>query len=792
MRKIFILLLLVLFSLTLFSATIEVSKPFKLTDDYAYDRGPDITYGNGYYWLVYGKSYTGITNPESPWYGIDQTYGNGTASGSGNTDGASYYLYYKKATSIENLVNAPAVQFMYDGDYAIKDASNGEVWVEYYDGKIFILASEDSTDPEYGGRDVKLFWSDDDGTNWNKINDVTGDYSQHCDMEVFNNELYIYWGGQNVLHTNNPTSSTALENALANKSTFGSASSGTNRFFADKTDPNPSNHILYIAYLANSDNGNVYTYNPSTDSWSLGDPIAYSAYDPVLTKYDDNFIFLQAPWVDVQQAYLYCYETNVNDFTSDNFRMFDEACYNTNTPGLRTNNDVIWASFWGQAIVDLYGASPTGNTIVIYTSERNDDDIYTPRNGDIYAMDMNWTLGNNHYTSINTALYGAHVDNSGAASILYDPAESGDIINVICGTYKENVIIRNNHTIQGNRSAIVDPETGTSFEIEGAITVTIKEFSILDGLENTDGTVYASYNYWGSASGPEGGDITGGGDVRYIPYYTDAAMTTLAPELSVAIARNATQTTLTWSAVGTHEYTVYGCNDPDADFPGRAWTEIAGVVSGTPFTSSYQFYAVVTEDWTDGASIVGFYEYSMEPGYNYVPIALDYGYTNVTDMPTDLGISAGHTISIWDAVTQGWVSATYQGGTTWDPSGGVDIAVGDVVIVGAGVDDLSTIYLEAQIPDSWASFDLNITATTDMNLIYLPLDMADCTTLGDVAASIGSQNANTISVWDDTNQAWVTATYIEYYDAWTYSTQPVQVGQAMMVGAVQNFTWPVR
>jgi hypothetical protein len=437
---------------------------------------------------------------------------------------------------------------------------------------------------------------------------------------------------------------------------------------------------------------------------------------------------------------------------------------------------------WPNSIVDLYGANPTLKTMVIYTSERVETlGAENEIGANICGMIMEWDdLEANHTTFINTAI-------NGSTSRL-DPAVDGDVINVISGTYLEDVVIPVNLSLQGNEASIID----------GSVTVagndaTVQGFEITGALDfDGSGTVYANYNYWGSASGPEGGDITGGGDVRYIPYYTDAAMTTLGPELSVTIARTATQTTLTWTDDGVHAYTVYGSDDPDADFPGRAWTEVAGVESGTPFTSSNQFYSVVTEDWYEGATVVGFYEYDLVQGYNYIPINLDFGYSSYSDMEDDFNVADGQVFSTWEEVTQGWISRTFND-PSWEEN--LPVNIGDVIVfntVTTPVTTLYPIYPSGQVPTEWATFDFTITATTDMNLVYLPLDMADCTTLGDVAASIGSQNANTISVWDDTNQAWITATYIEFYDAWTYSSQTISVGQPMFIGAVQNFTWPIR
>jgi len=787
MRKLFVLLLLVLLAGYLFSATIDVSKPYKLTNNTQYERGADITFGGGYYWLVYGKSTTCLTE-------YDQTY----LSGGDGPDHQNYHIYYKKATSIEGLASATEVQLMYNSAPAMTNPSLGEAWIEYYDNKIFIAGTETNksitginpiSGPGSTG-DIKLFWSSDNGTTWNKLNDIIGSntYSQHVDMEIFNNELYFHWGGRYTCHLSNPTSSAAWATAVANKASFGTASGGTDRFFADKTNPNPANHMLYVAYLANSGNGSAYSYNLSTDTWSAGNSIAYVAYDPALTKYENNFIFLQAPWVYPHQAYLYCYTPAISSFTAQNFRVFDESCYNIGNPV--TNNDVNWVSMWAQAIVDLYGASPTENTVVIYGSERNDNNVNTPRNADIYALEMNWTLGNNHYTNINTALYGAFVDQAGASSIVYDPAASGDIINVISGTYKENVIIANNHTLQGNKESIIDPDSGVAVTVNGAYTVAIQEFCIMDGLTNNGGTVDARYNYWGSPDGPGSSLVVNSGTVQYIPYYTDAAMTTLGPALNVALAYNGTNVTLTWT--GSLTYSVYGTNNPTAVLPG-GWSLISGVTSGSPFASSYQFFAVVANNWYAGATKIGYFAYTLTKGattgYNYVSLCLDNAnITNNTQLAATLGLANTETINYWNNSLQAWTSSTYNG-SACDPL--IPLEVGDIVNVCVNTTK-STVYLTGKIPASWATFDFITTSTTDMNLAFLPLNkyQADGVTLQELGADIGPAYANTISIWNKTAQSWVTACYLSNYQVWTHGTEPIIIGQGMMVGVLQSFTWP--
>lgn len=779
MRKLFVLLLLVLMAGCLFSATIDVSKPIKITSDTDYDRGNDITYGNGYYWLAYGKSTTCATE-------YDQVYGNG------NPDHNNYHTYYKKASSIAGLASATEMELLYDGDPAVNMSSYGESWIEYFDNKIFIVLSEYDTN---NGKNIKLFWTGDGGTTWNKVDNIVNATAQHCDIEVFNNELYMAWGA-NICHVSDPTSIAAWTTAVANKYTLPS-SSGTARFFADKTDPSPANHMLYLACLNNAWNGGlVYTYTLATDSWDAGNTIEYAAYDPVLTKYEGNFIYLQAPWITPHQSYLYAYTADVDEFIEENFRLFDESAYNVGEPV--SDNDYDWVCMWGQGIVDLYGGSPSEHTVVFYSSERNDVDPSLPRNADIYCVEMDWDLGNNHYTYINSALYGAICDME-TITVPFDPAADGDVINVISGTYAENVVIAENLTLQGNMSAVIDPASGVAVTVDGAYTVAISDFCIMDGLTNNGGTVDARYNYWGSADGPGSAIVNNSrGTVDYVPWYTDSEMTTLgypAPEASLSY--DGADATITWAGlndVGV-TYKVYYTSDPSATFPG-SWTD-AGVQT-SPYvdatTDGYKFYAVVAvasgTEWTDGAAKLGYFTQVMNKldgsqGYNFISLCLDYGYEDVSDLGLALGLGAGETITLWDAANQAWLTCTYNG-SIWDQD--FELTTGMAVLVEVASD--KTAYLTGSIPDTWATFDFITTATTDMNIIYLPLNLGSLADLEDVGSDIGIANCNSISLWNADLQGWTTSSYLEDWSYWLNGSLEVEIGQVMMIGALQNFNWP--
>ncbi|MDP8285745.1 MAG: hypothetical protein RAP03_03675 [Candidatus Electryonea clarkiae] len=800
MKKSMVFLLLVVMAGYLFSATVEVSKPLQLTNSEYYERGSDICYGNGYYWLVWGQAYCADGSYQNHSYNLTKTTGYGkdtsymAAAGPGNStissvDGNYYEIFWKRATSIEGLVDADENLLLdTNGARLAENAYNGEAWIEFYDNKIWVLA--DDTDPNNDGAtgDATIVCAyTTNGDSWTKISSFGGyTGTSHMDLFSFNGQFCIAKGGSpwKYKYTTTPMTN---NNWSEERSIPGTGS--TARAFIDEeendfyfTDRNFTASTLSVNKLTNW----------ASNSWaelSTGTTVD-PGWDPCITKYQGNFVFISAPDPGAQYCaapdqdfgqYISCYVGP--DFTNmepDDFTL--DPCANV---GESIQND--WCAFWPSSLVDVYGANPTMKTVVIYNSERVETlGAENEIGASIAGLVMGWDdLEVNHATFINTAI-------NGCTSRL-DAATSGSTINVISGTYVEDAVIPVNLTVSGNQASKIAGDVTVNNDSDASVN----GFWITGTVTNSgSGDVDARFNYWGTDAGPQGGDLSGA--VTYYPWYTDEAMTTLCDPLTVAIAYAGANTTLTWTNPTNHTFAVYGSTtDPYATFPGRAWTLISGVASGTPFDGDdNQFFAVVTEDWTDGASIVGHYDYPLYNGFVYIPINMDLG-ANFADIEVmggvnGLDIDDTQSLSLWDATTQGWLTSVWSG-TLWNhsPAGNLSLAVGDVVVYGTGTTAAGTEYLNGTLPAELVTFEFTITPTTDMNLVYLPMDMAG-STLGDVAASIGHQNANTISIWNSDTQNWVTASYISYYDAWTFSTEPVSAGQALMIGAVQNFTWPAR
>jgi hypothetical protein len=348
-------------------------------------------------------------------------------------------------------------------------------------------------------------------------------------------------------------------------------------------------------------------------------------------------------------------------------------------------------------------------------------------------------------------------------------------------------------------------ESRTETMIDGNITVTadnsltISDVHITGTLTNSgSGTVTATHCYWGDATGPASGDIVG--TVSYVPWYTDAEMTTLGyPVPDVSLDYDGESATLTWTNDG-FTYSVYGTNDPNADWP---WSQLTTGLDAGTYTASqttYQFFAVKAGSWNDAVTKVGYFEYDLNKmdggtGHNYVGLCLDFGYTTNTEMAEGLGLTNGEMISIWDTATQSWISSPYDG-SVCDPE--LALSVGMSIDVTVNAD--KTVYLTGDFPENWASFDFITTNTTDMNLVYLPLNKLDLDVddptngiqLNEVGSVLnnGQINASSVSIWNETYQGWQTTSYIQALDLWLNGDIDVNIGQPLMIGASQNFTWP--
>ncbi|MDP8221674.1 MAG: hypothetical protein P9X26_10020, partial [Candidatus Stygibacter frigidus] len=407
---------------------------------------------------------------------------------------------------------------------------------------------------------------------------------------------------------------------------------------------------------------------------------------------------------------------------------------------------------------------------------------------------FNWVVdGDNMTTAITYGPFSAYVHNT---FFTFAGAVDTDRLELMGGVYTENVAVDADVTIDGNKVAEINPVTGYSFELNNVdnTNCTIEECMIMDGIQNNgSGTVTAAYNYWGEDI-PTDDMFSGTGTILYIPWYSDENMTTLAyPTPDVTVSYDGSEPTISWT--GNYpgaSYTVYGSDDPTNISNS---VDVANGQVPTLVVDYYQYYAVtatVSEiEYTNYAGKAGYTPVTYYHGYNYLPVSMDYGFTDVLTFATLYGtgnIFADHfTVNKWDVATQGWISVGYTP-EGWD--GNFAISVGDVLIINdTNLSGSNSVNYSGTLPSEWATFDLVTTSTTDLNLIYLPLNETSLTSLSLVGSDIGLDNCNTLSIWDASIQQWSSATYLSGWQIWI-NDGSISTGQAIMLGALQNFDWP--
>jgi len=388
-------------------STLEISQPVQVTNSEHYERGQSIVFDGTNYWLFYGRSAS-----------CTDTYQ------TGNPDVYDYALYYKKAVTVADLVNATAtavtnVTVSPTGFY------NGETGAAYYDGKVWAFAPIEY--PGYPDRAAVYGWYTTDGNSWTAVGPFWGNKlrgSLHHDEIVFNGELWIAEGAADgdvrTRHGDpyDPTTDNWTDSQLG----LNLGSGGIIHFFVD-------NGELYIAGLQCTPRSNIiYKYNAMNDEWDRIASVSSEGWDPTLFKIDSTYVFAQSPWVDEGggRQYTVCWSSNTLDgnfFDSDS-KMVTEGQYGDNT----------WTDMWPIGFTDQ-----GGNSYLFFTSERNPDNSGSEIAGNIWYLPVDWTVGNNHYTYIQEAI---------------DAASSGDTINVAAGTYTEAILIDKPLTLRGATAGV--------------------------------------------------------------------------------------------------------------------------------------------------------------------------------------------------------------------------------------------------------------------------------------------------------------------------------------------------
>jgi hypothetical protein len=243
---------------------------------------------------------------------------------------------------------------------------------------------------------------------------------------------------------------------------------------------------------------------------------------------------------------------------------------------------------------------------------------------------------------------------------------------------------------------------------------------------------------------------------------------------------------------------------PDGwDFPVDYWDDSSSDWYYTDSNTGPDRYGIATVDMVyddDDAynvSKAGSKEISLDlEGTKYYLVALPFegNYATGDDLFDYLNLTPGtEVVSAWDEVTQGWQSSAYNDqSSTWDIPFGEAEVNGVYMITatttGTGEDVVPIdILLKGTIGES-PVYNILETATTDLNFIMVPYEFSG-TTAADLGTDMGTNNTIMISKWDKDSQSWISCVYIEGLGNWL-NDFIIEPGMPVVIGAVQDFTWP--
>ncbi|MCK4510900.1 hypothetical protein KAW64_04130, partial [bacterium] len=402
------------------AATLEVTQPVQVTSDSYYERGQSIVYDGTSYWLFYGRSascntpYSGATNP----------------------DVYDYVLYYKTAGTVAGLASATATQMLVSAT-PVTSSYMGETAAAYFGSNVWVFATiHDGA----SNTDLYGYYTGDGGTTWTRVGPYVAGMSGgqgHHDEIVFNGEVWILEGSGDfhTMHSATPINAGSFSTPLQ----VGSMSGGLGHFFVDGTD-------LYLA-LGSAGTYYIYVYNSGTTAWNLVDSKAISGYyDPTLYKVGSDYVFHCAPCAGGRQWIVGWTGTTLDGTFLDG-----------------TELDVVEGRYGANEWVDMWpiGFTSGGTSYLFYTSERATPTAEGP--GNIWYLEVDWTVSNDHYTYVQEAI---------------DGASGGDVVTVAAGTYREQLRI-----------------DGKSLDLTGAGVGA----TILEAVELVDRTIYNITQWTGPA-----------------------------------------------------------------------------------------------------------------------------------------------------------------------------------------------------------------------------------------------------------------------------------------------------
>ena len=444
---------------TALAATLNVSPPSQVTDNAYYERGQSLTYDGSNYWLFYGRS-ASVTDPYS----------------SGNPDVNDYVLCYKTAGSIAALAGASATEMSVGGSPVV-NGYLGETGAAYFDSKVWSFVT---IDDGVGHTDLYGYYTGDGGVTWSEVGPYVEDMSDgqgHHDEIMFDGELWILEGSGdfNTMHSATPTNAASFSAPLG----VGALTGGLGHFFVDGSD-------LYLG-LGSGGTYYIYMYDDTNTEWDLVDDKTISGYyDPTLYKVGSEYVFHCAPYTGGRQ-WIVGWTDPILDGS------FFDGSEHAVVDGRWGAN--VWVDMWPIGYTD-----DDGDTYLFYSSERNPDDPGTEIGGNIWFVEVDWDVTEDHYTFIQEGV---------------DAASPGDVIDVAAGTYQEQVhITTDDLSIVGagvGTTTILSPATltlsfGTNKPIVFVDTCVGLQMANLTVDGNGEGN--ANYRFIGVAFWNSGGSLS--------------------------------------------------------------------------------------------------------------------------------------------------------------------------------------------------------------------------------------------------------------------------------------------
>ncbi|MCD6163719.1 MAG: right-handed parallel beta-helix repeat-containing protein [candidate division Zixibacteria bacterium] len=456
-----IILFTIILSVGMASAeTIEVSQPTYGTSNNAYDRNPSIVQYGDDYWMFYAKG--------------DDISTNGVRGTGYDPDADEYVIWYKTASSFEDLAAASETKLALSETNRPANFDQRVVSAAVFDGNIYAFVSSGQS-----GADRGLYYYEYSGGSWSGPTTLIADGTArggHVNVAVNSTHIYIVW------------ESTA--DASSDCYTWDGTTLSSKIDISDGNQPK-------IAYYEQNKSGNLFVVNIEDGTGDIEIFLAIASpnplfshhstaipgggfYDPCIFTDGTDLYVISAPYVSIDD-HQYLIQTKFDNFTS--------TWSNTKTVSFGGYGSTCWWDYWPCGYHDGTDA------YVFFTTETNSP-VYG--DGEIAFIKMDWELDNNHYFYIQNAV---------------NQASTGDTAAIEDGLYTEsNITIDKSLTVIGKtRDGVIvaplaeDIGSGTS-SFDGtyqygfmaiADNVTIKDITI-DGSANNlanGGTLPDHNNY---------------------------------------------------------------------------------------------------------------------------------------------------------------------------------------------------------------------------------------------------------------------------------------------------------